>query len=155
VLSELVPGVLLSWRKGQSSGAPPFSQRLRQTTNEHDCLAKKIPNGSLLALIATRDYLKSPIALLTNSICTRLKAAIPLTFQNNPPKDEPDLNDKVSAILNAERTSFEREHPAIRFALGSVIPDHSWHEQHLLLETKYVRGATSPSKSRTASQPIS
>jgi hypothetical protein len=27
-----------------------------------------------------------------------------------------------------------------------VIPDHSWHEQHLLIEAKFIRNSTSPSK---------
>jgi hypothetical protein len=114
--------------------------------NKHDKLAKKIPAGSLLKLMAEREYLKTPVLCLVENVCAKMKAVIPVAFQKNSPKDEPDLNDKVSAILNAEKDSFEREYPAIRFGIATTIPDHSWHEQHLLIETKFIRSSTTPSK---------
>ena len=121
-------------------------EALERIRNKHDKLAKKVPEGSLLKLIADREYLKAPIACLVENICTKIGRAIPIAFQKNQPKDEPDLNDKISAILNAERNNFEREYPAIRFGLANVIPDHSWREQNLLIETKYLRNSTTPSK---------
>jgi 7-cyano-7-deazaguanine synthase in queuosine biosynthesis len=121
-------------------------EALVRIRNKHDKLARKIPEGSLLKLIAEREYLKTPVSRLIENICARLRAAIPIAFQKNHPKDESDFNDKVSAILNTERNNFEREHPAIRFGLATVIPDHSWHEQHLLIEAKFIRNSTSPSK---------
>jgi len=41
----------------------------------------------------------------------------------------------------------ESEFPAISFALAKTIPDHSLLKNYnLLIETKYVRGKTTPSK---------
>jgi hypothetical protein len=113
---------------------------------KHDRLEKKITKGSLLSLIAEREYLKPPVLRLVDAVSDRLSIAIPLAFQNNPPKDEPDLNDKISAILSAERDRFDREHPAVRFGLATAIPDHSAVEKDLVIETKYLRGSTAPSR---------
>jgi len=56
------------------------------------------------------------------------------------------LNDKISAILGGDRDKFAREHPAVRFGLATAIPDHSAAEDDLVIETKYLRGATTPSR---------
>jgi REase_DpnII-MboI/Queuosine biosynthesis protein QueC len=114
--------------------------------DKHDRLEEKITKGSLLSLIAEREYLKPPVLRLVSAVSDRLSIAIPLTFQTNPPKDEPDLNDKISAILNTERDRFDREHPAVRFGLATAIPDHSAADEDLVIETKYLRGSTTPSR---------
>ena len=114
--------------------------------DKHDRLEEKITKGSLLLLIAEREYLKPPVLRLVQAVCERLSVAIPLAFQTNPPKDEPDLNDKISAILNSDRDTFAREHPAVRFGLATAIPDHSAMQDDLVIETKYLRGSTTPSR---------
>jgi len=114
--------------------------------DKHDRLEQKIVHGSLLSIIAEREYLKLPISRLVETACNCLDHAIPLAFQTNAPKDEPDLNDKISAILNVDRGRFEREHPAVRFGLATAIPDHSAFEEDLVIETKYLRGSTTPSR---------
>ena len=119
---------------------------LAKIRQKHDRLEEKVTTGSLLSLIAEREYLKPPVLRLVEAVCDRLSIAIPLAFQNNPPKDEPDLNDKISAILNADRERFAREHPAVRFGLATAIPDHSAAEDDLVIETKYLRGSTTPSR---------
>ena len=106
----------------------------------------ELPQGSFLEMIYERPYLKEPILGLVSSICNRLSDAIPIAFQKNPPKDENDFNDKVSAILESDKDEFEREHPAISFALARAVPDHSLLEYGLLIESKYIRGSTSPGK---------
>jgi len=113
---------------------------------KHDRLEEKVTKGSLLALIAEREYLKPPVLRLVQAVCDRLSIAIPLAFQTNPPKDEPDLNDKISAILNSDRDKFAREHPAVRFGLATAIPDHSAMQDDLVIETKYLRASTTPSR---------
>lgn len=123
---------------------------LERIREKHDPLTKNIPHGSLLALIADREYLKPPIKRLVDRLSEILKRTIPLAFQTNPPKNENDLNDKVSAILNAERKTFKREHPSIRFGLARTIPDHSAIEEDLLVETKYLRGSTTASRASDA-----
>jgi hypothetical protein len=133
------------WELCRRHGAQTM-EALNRIRNKHDKLAKKIPAGSLLKLIAEREYLKTPVLWLVENVCAKMKAAIPIAFQKNGPKDEPDFNDKVSAILNADKDNFEREYPAIRFGIATTIPDHSWHEQNLLIESKFIRSSTTPSK---------
>lgn len=113
---------------------------------KHDRLEDKIIKGSLLSLIAEREYLKPPVLRLVEAVCRRLSTSIPLAFQSNPPKDEPDLNDKISALLNTDRDNFAREHPSVRFGLAKAIPDHSALGTDLVIETKYLRGSTTPSR---------
>jgi 7-cyano-7-deazaguanine synthase in queuosine biosynthesis len=113
---------------------------------KHDRLEEKLAEGSLLSLIAGREYLKPPVLRLLEAVCKRLSAAIPIAFQRNAPKDEPDLNDKISSILNTDSAVFDREHPAVRFGLATAIPDHSAANEDLVIETKYLRDSTTPSR---------
>lgn len=113
---------------------------------KHDKLETKIAKGTLLSLVAEREYLKQPVLRLVKAVSDRLSIALPLAFQTNSPKDEHDLNDKINAILNTEHDKFAREHPAVRFGLATAIPDHSKTENDLVIETKYLRGSTTPSR---------
>lgn len=113
---------------------------------KHDRLETAIAEGSLLSLIAGREYLKAPVERLVQSICSRLSVALPVAFQHNSPKNEIDLNDKISAVVNSDSVRFEREHPAVRFGLANAIPDHSAIGYDLVIETKYVRSGTPPSR---------
>lgn len=106
----------------------------------------QLPKGSLIDLVHKREYLKPAVEDLVVRICARLESGIPIAFQHNAPKNENDFNDKVSSILNAESEEYKREHPGIEFALAKAIPDHSKYENGLLIESKYIRGSTSPSK---------
>lgn len=119
---------------------------LKRMQSVHDDPMRKIPEGSLLQLVNEREYLAEPILRLVSDVCKRLKTSVPLTFQKNRPKDENDLNDKVSGILNTGRARFEREHPSLRFALARAVADHSFNGHDLLIESKYIRATTSPSK---------
>ena len=98
---------------------------------------------TFLAIVSSREYLKTPSSQIINIIDNNLKKSIPMAFQKNRPKDEKDLNDKISAILSAVFSNCEREYPTINFALAKTIPDHSYAEYNLLIETKYPRGKTS------------
>jgi len=121
---------------------------LRRMRNIFDKPFYLIPNNSLLGLVARREHLKEPVLLLVQSICEHLNKALPMAFHRNLPKNENDLNDKVSALIQSDRVEFEREHPSIRFACTNVIPDHSTQDYELLIESKYLRGSTSPTKVR-------
>jgi hypothetical protein len=104
------------------------------------------PPQSFLRLVAAYEHLKDPISRLVDQICNELSRSIPLTFQRNLPSDETDFNDKVEGLLSLKRQQFEREHPSISFALTKARPDHSANGNHLLIESKYLRGSTTPSK---------
>jgi hypothetical protein len=73
---------------------------LERMRSKHDRLDNKVVEGSLLSLIAGREYLKPAVLRLVEALCEQLSAALPLAFQRNEPKDEIDLNDKISAILS-------------------------------------------------------
>jgi 7-cyano-7-deazaguanine synthase in queuosine biosynthesis len=99
-------------------------QAARDIKHEREDLGSKPPPGSLLDILNSREYLKPPILRLVDSVEARFRRALPLAFQTNRPKDERDLNDKISAILDDGRVEWEREHPPLKFALAETVPDH-------------------------------
>jgi len=119
---------------------------IKRMRDIHDNPFCEVPEGSFLHMISEREYLKEPVQRLVADIYNRLSRAIPIAFQKNLPKNENDFNDKVSAILDSYKEDLEREHPAVLFALARAIPDHSLRGNKLLIESKYIRGSTSPSK---------
>ena len=62
------------------------------------------------------------------------------------PKNEADLNQKIHALLDDWRDDLVSEHPTVSFAGAGVIPDHALTSTDLLIESKYIRGGTTPSK---------
>ena len=118
-------------------------KRMRDT---HDDLYSLVPRDSLLGLISDREYLKDPVSLLVDRIGELIDPAIGKMFSVNPPKDETDLNTKIGTLLKSHEIDLRREHPAVSFAGGHTVPDHGSDTSDILIEAKYVRGATSPSK---------
>ena len=131
----------LSRRHGQQVAAAMY--RMRAT---HDDVFKTCEHDSLLQLMSDREYLKRPVLRMVRSIDGKLSAAIPKMFASNPPSDERDFNLKVSALLDSHNIELSREHPAIAFAAGHAIPDHGNKELSLVIESKYLRNSTSPSR---------
>ena len=119
---------------------------IRKMRNIYDDPTKRIQKNSLLQLVNERRYLEQPINLLAKNICDKLAKALPIAFQKHLPEDENDLNDKIQAILSINEEDFNREHPAISFACTKAIPDHSMVKYDLLIESKYIRSSTTPSK---------
>lgn len=111
--------------------------------NDPTCQPK--PN-TLLAIINEREYLKTPVARLCEAVCGVLSKGVPLMFKGQKPKDENDFNDKLDALLNSREDEFKREHPVASFARAKMIPDHLDPSRSFLVESKYIRGPTSPSK---------
>lgn len=118
---------------------------IRRMRDLYDHPFYNISPGSLLDRINEREYLREPVERLVEALCKRLVEAIPIMFRD-PPKDERDFNDKVEAIIQTDRQNFEREHPAVKFGITHVVPDHSLNEYDLLIESKYLRKSTTPSK---------
>jgi len=115
-----------------------------------DDLNKNVVTGSLPDLIHRRDYLKEERERFAVEVAAKLQRALPLAYASNPAKDERDVNDKINAILIADSDSYRREFPTTKFALASVIPDHEITEHNTLIEAKYLRRDTTPSKAREA-----
>ncbi len=149
-LTEYLPGMLENeavervWNLCSRHGHQVMGA-LKRIQVVHDDLTHDVPEGSLLQLINEREYLKEPVLRLASAICERLSRSIPLMFQRQRPANENDLNDKVSGVLNTERDRFDREHPAAKFSSARVVADHSLNGTDLLVESKYIRGKTSPS----------
>lgn len=118
-------------------------KRMREV---HENLYTPIEHNSLLSLISGREYLKDPIERLVETLCELLLPAVGKMFSNQKPKDEPDLNVKISALLDSHRIELVREHPAVSFAGGHAIPDHGSNDIGVLVEGKYIRQGTTPSK---------
>ncbi len=119
---------------------------LRRMRNVHEGVFCPLEEDSLLKVISDREFLKAPIERLATSIESRLESALPKTFRKVRPKNEADLNDKIEGLLDTWRDDLLREHPSVPFARAGVVPDFSLSRGHLLIEGKYVRGTTPPSK---------
>ena len=81
-------------RHGQ--GALEALGRIRQL---HDDLRAVPVGGSLLGVISEREYLRSEVARLVDGLRTVVEDAVPRMFRKRPPDDEPDFNQKLSALL--------------------------------------------------------
>ena len=119
---------------------------MKRMRDEHDDLYSVVARDSLLGLISNREYMKDPVSLLVDRLCELLNPAIGRMFGANPPKDEPDLNTKIGTLLSSHEIDLRSEHPAVSFAGGHTVPDHGDDESDILIEAKYLRGATSPTK---------
>ncbi|MBA7539830.1 hypothetical protein ES705_32115 [subsurface metagenome] len=75
-----------------------------------------------------------------------LRESIPVAFRKVRPKNENEVNDQIDALLRANGDDFRREFPTTQFCLAKVVPDHEAKATALLIEAKYIRKATSPSK---------
>jgi len=112
----------------------------------HEDVFESLPEHSLLHLISLREYLKPEVERLVATICKTLQSPIAEMFARHRPVDEPDLNEKLGAFLRSHEPKIRSEHPNVSFACARVIPDHGSIEVDLLIEAKYIRGNTSPSK---------
>lgn len=119
---------------------------LRRMRDLHEEVFAPLASDSLLRVVSDREFLKAPIERLVASIADRLKPSLPKSFRNVRPANEADLNDKIEGLLETWRDDLLREHAAVPFAGARVVPDFSLDRAHLLVEGKYIRAATTPSK---------
>jgi len=110
---------------------------------KHDDLSAPIANDSLLSMLASREYLKTPTQIRVEEIDKILKASIPQAFYTAKPQNENDFSNKIQALLTAAGGDFTREYPVLRFGISSYRADLS--EDSLIIESKYLRTRTSPS----------
>jgi len=104
--------------------------------------------GSLLALTASLEYLVEPNERLARSIAGILRKAVPSMFRDIKPVDEPDLNQKIHGLLKSHFSDLRSEHPSASFACAGFVPDHTRTSTDVVVESKYIRQSTSPSKAR-------
>ena len=114
--------------------------------SNHEDLYKELKENSLLQLISDREYLNNPVERMVTTLIDIIGDAIPKMFSSNPPANEADLNSKIDALLQSHNSSLRREHPVVSFAGGRTVPDHGSDDRDVLIESKYIRSDTSPSK---------
>lgn len=122
------------------------ARALRRMRELHEGVFSPLAPDSLLKVVSDREFLKAPIERLVTSIENCLESALPKLFQSVRPANEADLNDKIEGLLDAWRDDLLREHPSVPFGRAGVVPDFSLDRGHLLIEGKYIRGATTPSR---------
>jgi len=83
---------------------------------------------------------------LAEKISIRIKRMVPSVFRSEAPKSERQLNDVIDAIVKDDYGKYQREFPITRFALATVVPDHQIERYNFLIECKYIRKSTTPSK---------
>ena len=121
-------------------------QALRRMRDLHESVFAPLAQDSLLKVVSDREFLRAPIERLVTSIENRLESALPKSFRSVRPVNEADLNDKIEGLLDTWRDDRQREHPSVPFARAGVVPDFSIERGHLLIEGKYIRGKTTPSR---------
>ena len=119
---------------------------LRRMRDLHEGVFSPLAPDSLLKVVSDREFLKAPIERLVASIENRLESALPKLFRNVRPTNEADLNDKIEGLLDTWRDDLRREHPTVPFGRAGVVPDFSLDRGHLLIEGKYIRRTTAPSR---------
>ena len=105
-----------------------------------------LPVDSILALVATGEHTRPEAERLARSIERVLEVAIGEMFARHRPHDEVDLNEKLAALLRTHEPELTSEHPTESFACARVVPDHQVRSANLLVEGKYIRKGTTPSK---------
>lgn len=127
-------------------GDQVMKKALQNVRSKLDDLGRPLAPGSLLALLSTREHLKSDPERLATRIAGHLIKGLRLAYRKTKPDDEGQLNDQIAALLSGEEERFQREFPATTFALAKVVPDHDNPTAGLIIEAKYIRGKTPPSK---------
>jgi 7-cyano-7-deazaguanine synthase in queuosine biosynthesis len=110
---------------------------------KHEDLSIPIANDSLLSMLSSREYLKTPTQIRIEEIDKVLRTSIPQVFHASAPTGENDFNNKVKALLTAAGSNFSREYPVLKFGISSYRADLS--EDGLIIESKYLHGKTPPS----------
>lgn len=121
-------------------------QALSRMRSLHEDIFQQNDPHSLLSMISAREYLRTEAEQLVDTIAAIIKPAIGDMFARNKPKDEPDLNAKLGALLRSHEKRIRSEHPTTSFACAQVVPDHLDLDTDLLIEAKYIRDGTTPSK---------
>ena len=132
------------WRLCQRHGQQ-VAKGMHRMRDLHDDLYEELPKNSLLQLISDREYLKNPVDRLVSSL-RGIASSIPEMFALEPPLNENDLNQKIGVLFDSHKLQLMREHPVVSFAGGHTVPDHGGDDLDVFVETKYVRGGTSPAK---------
>ncbi|MBK7358113.1 MAG: 7-cyano-7-deazaguanine synthase [Saprospiraceae bacterium] len=113
-------------------------QRIRLNEN----IRKPKKGNTIFNFIDSRVYLKPSVERLIERISEKLMIALPIACERQKPNSENALNDLIKALIMAESDDYSREFPVIKFSYTKTVPDHSYLDCNLFIETKYLRGDT-------------
>lgn len=116
----------------------------KQMLFKYDDLRMSVSENSFLKIITNREYLKTPFERRVEEIDNKLKRCIPTMFHSEKPKDENDFNNKIMALLSSSNEQWFREYPTIKF--GGTHYRADGYYDGLIIESKFIRTNTSPSK---------
>jgi hypothetical protein len=119
---------------------------LARMREQYEDLSHPIIPHSLLHIVASREYLKPEQIRLAESIASLISPSVGDMFARNKPRDEPDLNAKIGALLRTHHSRLQSEHPTVSFACAKVVPDHRCPDGCVFVEAKYIRKGTAPSR---------
>lgn len=150
---------VLDWTSGETDGevisrihdllcrhGRAVAAGIARMRDQFEDVFEDLVEGSLLHVVAVREYLRSETERLADQLERVLRQALPRMFAKERPRNEADLNAKISALLGSHEDDLRSEHPAARFACSAVVPDHVVKGSDLLIEAKYIRGGTPPAK---------
>lgn len=120
-------------------------QGIRKMQELYDDPLSDLAPESLLGLVASREHQRTPAVRLADTIMRVVNEAVGTLFAVQRPANERDLNSKLAALIGSHN-DLTSEHPTVSFASAGVAPDHTVTNTDLLIEAKYVREHTSPSK---------
>jgi hypothetical protein len=132
------------WELMRAHGENVRSGLLRVRQLYDDPLAP-LPAASLPSLVSAREHLRPAVLRLTDAISRIASNAVGELFRIEPPSNENDLNSKLAALIGSHQELIS-EHPSVPFACGQVTPDHAVVDTALLIEAKFIRDGTPPSK---------
>ena len=112
----------------------------------YDDISRPIAPNSILGIVSEREYLKPEVKRLADNIAEIINASLGDMFAREKPRDEPDLNEKLGSLLRSHNPNLQSEHPTVSFACANVKPDHLDPRNNIIVEAKYIRDGTSPSK---------
>lgn len=110
---------------------------------EYEDLRNPVVEDSFLKIVTDREYLKTPFERRAKEIDEKLRQSLPVLFRTEKPKNENDFNNKVAGLLGSGNEHWTREYPIIKFGITNYRADISFDD--LIIESKYIRGNTSPS----------
>ena len=150
-LGDDVPGVATDieltervWTLVQSHGEN-VRNAIRTMRELYDDPLGDLTPWSLLAVVASRKHRRLPAVRLSDAIARIVADSVGKLFGVQRPVNEQDLNSKLAAVIGSH-SELTSEHPTVSFACAGVAPDHTIPDSDLLIEAKYVRKSTSPSK---------
>ncbi len=120
------------------------NKAIRKVQSLEDPLKPKLKN-SFFTFVDSREYFKDPCERFIEKLSEKLKISVPQAFSSTRPRNENELNDVIQALLNGEAADYQREFPVVKFSFSKTVPDHSFHEFNLFIESKYIRGQTTKS----------